>query len=455
MSCVSGTHLHIGPRPHCPFHHCRAHPYSLLCMSFDSKRIPTSIHKPDPLGTLPLAPISVSDLRFDSRSTSRTRRNATDSVFACASVTDCTTPPATSSCSLSTRTTTRPTSSVRQKSVSSRMCRETPSSHGTTSAIATRTTMQGKRVPRVWLTLAILAAVAIPHVAAIGDLSLPFGLDTSLAKSRFSTYVSPQERAIQVFVMKNISEDTPIGTVLDTFKAHDPTLPTFNYTFRINRQSDPKRQFTIDQDGTLRVAQRLDREDISSYKLIIEAFDAAGNVGTQLVAVYLRDVNDNGPEPYTVPKYCVFPENTPVNQQGTCEIRCTDKDSPEYGPPFNMQLDQSKWKYGEFLSVTFDAHGDGGNGSMTIRPLVVFDREAANPGKILEIPLILTDRADRTNHASVHVIIGDEVCGNRRTYDISRENSDMSCTVPNDVMQSLDSLLPFYSYDVTIHHQLA
>ncbi|KAK6739393.1 hypothetical protein RB195_008087 [Necator americanus] len=178
--------------------------------------------------------------------------------------------------------------------------------------------------------------------------------------------------------------------------------------FRINRQSDPKRQFTIDQDGTLRVAQRLDREDISSYKLIIEAFDAAGNLGTLLVAVYLRDVNDNAPEPYTIPKYCVFPENRPANKQGTCEIRCTDKDSPAYGSPYNMQLDQSKWKYGEFLSVTFDAHGDGGNGSMTIRPLVVFDREAANPGKILEIPLILTDRADRTNHASVHVIIGDE-----------------------------------------------
>ncbi|KAK6034715.1 hypothetical protein COOONC_27780 [Cooperia oncophora] len=73
-----------------------------------------------------------------------------------------------------------------------------------------------------------------------------------------------------------------------------------------------------------------------------------------------------------------------------------------------MQLDQSKWRFGDYLSVTFDAHGDGGNGSMTIRPLVVFDREAANPGKILEIPLILTDRADKTNHASVHVIIGDE-----------------------------------------------
>ncbi|PIO52999.1 hypothetical protein TELCIR_25686 [Teladorsagia circumcincta] len=61
---------------------------------------------------------------------------------------------------------------------------------------------------------------------------------------------------------------------------------------------------------------------------MLAATVSAGNVGTQLVAVYLRDVNDNGPEPYTVPKFCVFPENTPVNQQGTCEIRCTDKDSP-------------------------------------------------------------------------------------------------------------------------------
>uniref|UniRef100_A0A0K0DI32 Cadherin n=1 Tax=Angiostrongylus cantonensis TaxID=6313 RepID=A0A0K0DI32_ANGCA len=364
-------------------------------MSFNSKRTYSSIHKPNLLGTPSKHLAIVANHHLISRWTTKIKRNATDSVCKFASATDSTTRSAVCSCNWSIETIIHPTSSVRQKFGSQKTSTEERLSHDSASAIEMPVIVQGKGVPTTrvwWLYLTTLLIAVVPLAGASGDLSLPFGLDASVAKSRFSSYVSPQERAIQVFVMKNISEDTPIGTVLDTFKAHDPSLPTFNYTFRINRQSDPKRQFTIDQDGTLRVAQRLDREDISSYKLIIEAFDAAGNVGTQLVAVYLRDVNDNGPEPYTVPKFCVFPENTPVNHQGTCEIRCTDKDSP------------SIWR----LSKCYFRYGDGENGSMTIRPLVVFDREAASPGKILEIPLILTDRADRTNHASVHVIIGDE-----------------------------------------------
>uniref|UniRef100_A0A915AY47 Cadherin domain-containing protein n=2 Tax=Parascaris univalens TaxID=6257 RepID=A0A915AY47_PARUN len=239
------------------------------------------------------------------------------------------------------------------------------------------------------------------------DLSLPFVGGQFSGQSRFMSYAGKAERDIVVTFIKNISEDTPVGELLATFKAEDISSPTYNLTFRINRQTDPKRQFSIDQSGSLRVAQRLDREDIPRYSLIVEAFDPAGNVGSQRIDIYVQDVNDNAPIPYTVPNPCVFMENTDPAMQPKCEIYAHDPDTAEYGPPFVMSV-APDFKYGAYLSVVFDPSGDNGNGSMTVTAKQRFDREAEFPGKKLEIPIILSDRGGLKNERSVYIIIGDE-----------------------------------------------
>lgn len=214
-------------------------------------------------------------------------------------------------------------------------------------------------------------------------------------------------REILLSVVKNISEDTSVGEILLNFRAEDKSSPTYNLTYRISRETDPKRQFSIDQNGALRVAQLLDREDIPYYGLRIEAFDQAGNIGTQYVDIYLQDVNDNAPRLFTFPDPCIFMENTSPEQQTPCEIRAKDDDITENGPPFNMSLG-SEFQYRDYLDVQFDRNGDNGNGVMHIRALREFDREDPDlPDKQFTIPVIISDRKGKQREQHVRVVIGD------------------------------------------------
>jgi hypothetical protein len=64
-----------------------------------------------------------------------------------------------------------------------------------------------------------------------------------------------------------------------------------------------------------------------------------------------------------------------------------------------------------YISDLFQMLITAGNGSMTVTPLVVFDREAAFPGKAILLPIIVTDsgKPPQTATRIVTIVIGDKV----------------------------------------------
>lgn len=80
-------------------------------------------------------------------------------------------------------------------------------------------------LPLVCLAWAV-ACTSVVH--AQPQLSLPFA--TGLGQSRFLNFATKSTRDILVSVVKNISENTPVGEVLLNFRAEDKSSPTYNLT---------------------------------------------------------------------------------------------------------------------------------------------------------------------------------------------------------------------------------
>uniref|UniRef100_A0A0N5ACL5 CA domain-containing protein n=1 Tax=Syphacia muris TaxID=451379 RepID=A0A0N5ACL5_9BILA len=125
------------------------------------------------------------------------------------------------------------------------------------------------------------------------------------------------------------------------------------FSYRINRISDPKRQFTITNDGRLLVANALDREEIPKYYLSVEAVEKRRKSNNILLLVVVNDANDNAPVPYILPENCLFMEHIPAGNLPLCEIRAFDLDTNDNGPPFKMTV-SSSFQYNDYVRLTFN-----------------------------------------------------------------------------------------------------
>ncbi|XP_074596173.1 cadherin 99C isoform X2 [Brevipalpus obovatus] len=90
-----------------------------------------------------------------------------------------------------------------------------------------------------------------------------------------------------------ISEGISVYSAVITLKATDPENDPIRYSILDgNTNSD----FYIDSStGSISVARQLDREEVSSYNLIIKAEDKDGLSGTTILSISVTDINDQNP----------------------------------------------------------------------------------------------------------------------------------------------------------------
>ncbi|KFM57364.1 Neural-cadherin, partial [Stegodyphus mimosarum] len=208
----------------------------------------------------------------------------------------------------------------------------------------------------------------------------------------------------------SVYENVTIGYVVKQFQARDPDQAGKSMVrYSIDRSSDRRRQFKIDQSGIVAIQRPLDRETISRHDIRILATDDGipPRTATATLLVDVLDVNDNAPR-FREDYRPIVPENTKPELK-VIEIFAEDPDLPPSNKPwFRFRLaDNADSIIQSSFKVVFNKDGDNGKGSATIYTRVEFDREVQ---KEYELPIVIADSGipSRTSTNTLTVIIGDE-----------------------------------------------
>lgn len=207
----------------------------------------------------------------------------------------------------------------------------------------------------------------------------------------------------------SVYENSEVGKSLETFKATDPDQGgKSKVSYAIDRSSDRKRQFSINQEGTVSIQRTLDREETPRHQVKILAIDdgVPPKTATATLTVIVQDINDNAPT-FLKDYRPVLPEHVPPRK--VVEILATDDDdrSKSNGPPFQFRLDPGA---DDIIRASFkveqDQKGANGDGMAIVASLRSFDREQQ---KEYLIPIIIKDHGNpaMTGTSTLTVVIGD------------------------------------------------
>lgn len=206
-----------------------------------------------------------------------------------------------------------------------------------------------------------------------------------------------------------MQEDSNVGTTLASFKARDADNGgKSSVSFTIDRTSDRKRQFSITQDGTVKIQRMLDREDTPRHQVKILAIDdgTPQRTATATLTVVVADINDNAPRFLRDYRPVIMEHTSPTKIE---EILATDDDdrSKGNGPPFTFRMAKDAPDYiKEFFEVLQDHKGANGDGMAIVNSKKEFDRETQ---KEYHVPIIIKDNGypSKSGTSTLTVIVGD------------------------------------------------
>nr|XP_018915731.1 PREDICTED: cadherin-related tumor suppressor [Bemisia tabaci] len=161
----------------------------------------------------------------------------------------------------------------------------------------------------------------------------------------------PPEFLEQVYETK-LSEAAPVGSKVITVRATDKDVKPQNNQFSYSIiGGNSERAFKIDaQNGDIETISILDREQVSSYELIIGAIDVGSppETGSATVKITITDVNDNGPM-FDPPNVVGYITENELPNTSIMTLNAVDADLPPNGAPFTYRLVGGRHK--ELVSI--------------------------------------------------------------------------------------------------------
>ncbi|CAH1131679.1 unnamed protein product [Ceutorhynchus assimilis] len=216
-----------------------------------------------------------------------------------------------------------------------------------------------------------------------------------------------------VFDKSNIEievlENAEVGKSLVAFNAKDPDQGgNSKISYVIDKSSDRRRQFSINQEGVVTIQRPLDREKMPRYEVTILAIDDGipSKTASATLTIIVQDINDNAPKFLTEYRPVITEHDAPKK---VVELFAVDEDDKYKGngPPFLFELDPS---VSDLIRSNFkveqDKKGANGEGTAIVTSLRSFDREQQ---KEFHIPILIRDNGTPSmiGTSTLTVVVGD------------------------------------------------